>query len=272
MSLTATATSSSLCPSPAPRGVALPALELTWPCPPPTPGCLPRAASILLGPRPTPLLRDWGSQHLGTFGLQSILFGPLMSAWIDFKLSIWSSAPFSSPCATPFPPAPSPRTLREELGGPTATPTTCCEAQHAQDPARTRSPNTRRPQSPLSPPLPSLLNTAWWVHPTPTSSERTFPPHPGLSCQTPDSTHPWLPWAPPSALWNVFTQVPLSLPGTLPFPQSWARMGMQRTAGVSSVHSCSLQGQFQKYESQFPLGPVHGAEMIVWRLRLPPPQ
>lgn len=121
------------------------------------------------------------------------------------------------------------------------------------------------------PPAPLGSPHDQWVHPTHISFERAFPPAPAADVQafpagpqTPPTLSlviPPLPPHPPPALWNEFTKVPLCLPGTLPFSKSKARMVVWRSAGASCDHSWALQGQFQEYESQFPLGPMHRAEM-----------
>lgn len=97
--------------------------------------------------------------------------------------------------------------------------------------------------------------------------------------RTPDSfAHP-----PPWGLWNGLVMVPLSLPRDSALPQILGQDGGAEespslvTQGhlctdlvASPVHSCSIQGQFQKSKSKFPLGPMHGVEMIVCSRPSPP--
>ena len=193
------------------------------------------------------------SQHPLHFGAQVHSLWS-MNICLDQKLSIWSSASMSSP----FPRPPLPELRRGNSASPTGHPPTP-RLQPAQGPHSELS---------LGRPFPPPLLDApqdQWVHPSRISSQRAFPLAPAADVQAfpagVSHASPARPPHTPPALWNEFTKVPLCLPGTLPFSKSWARMGVWRRAGASCNHSWALRGQFQEYKSQFPLGPMHGAEM-----------
>lgn len=118
----------------------------------------------------------------------------------------------------------------------------------------------------LSPFPSSLLPSAWGAHPTPIFGTGPSPPTaaagadgPGLSCRASDPSPLGSFGAPPSARRSGFTRVPPSLPGTLPFPECWARVPRVEESrlvmsGASSVH--------RPRGPSVPTAPVHGAETL----------
>lgn len=104
------------------------------------------------------------------------------------------------------------------------------------------------------------------VHPTPIFGTGPSPPTaaagadgPGLSCRASDPSPLGSFGAPPSARRSGFTRVPPSLPGTLPFPECWARVPRVEESrlvmsGASSVH--------RPRGPSVPTAPVHGAETL----------
>lgn len=169
----------------------------------------------------------WGLGS-GIFRPKSILFSPLMSAHIDLKPPAGAQLPSCLPTRPPSPSCSAGGTGGETPGLPPTQGSRPPEAQPQGVPGEGLLVLVPLPFSLCSP----LFGR---VHPTPmgptggahqtglpsplqTSDVRQGLCPPGLSCRT--QTPPTLGslGAPPSALGNGFSEIPLSLPGTSPNP------------------------------------------------------